>query len=182
LGFVAIYKATTVEINITRERAMAIYINDQETEAFVRALSRARSETLTSAINFAAREALAKAGLPMPEPPQAKSRLKGDAALKQQLDARIRSDTLKYTRLRNRVLGTKGGGSRVYQMLGNHGAVEALRRLVMRPTEGLEFLVENDALEISAEMVALDPKFTTIIPEHIRIRARANLAIIERSQ
>jgi hypothetical protein len=89
----------------------------------------------------------------------------------------MRSDTLKYTRLRNRVLGTRSGGSRVYQMLGL-GPVEALRRLVLRPTDGLKFLLDNDALDLSAEMLALDPEFESVIPEDIRIRARANLAIV----
>jgi hypothetical protein len=78
------------------------------------------------------------------------------------------------------VLGTKSGGSRVYQMLANHGPVETLRRLVTRPTDGLEFLDRNDAIDLAAELLALDPEFKRIIPEDIRIRARANLAIIGR--
>jgi hypothetical protein len=157
---------------------VTVNIIDPETEARVRALAKSRSGSLTEAVSFAVTEALTKAGVPLPELLPAKTKLKGDAALEHELDRRIRSDTLKYTRLRNEVLGTKGGGSRIYQMLRRHGPVETLRRLVMRPTDGLKFLVENDAIDISAEKLALEPRFASILPEDIRIRARANLAVL----
>jgi len=73
----------------------------------------------------------------------------------------------------------KGGGSRIYKMLKNHGPVEAIRRVVSKRSDGLKFLAENEALEIATETAALDPQFESIVPEDIRILARANLAIIE---
>jgi hypothetical protein len=157
---------------------MAIHVNDPETEALVRALAQTRGEGLTATIGFAVRAALMEAGARLPDAPQVKTKRKGDAGITDELERCIRATTLRYTRLRNAVYSTKSGGSRVYQMLANHGPVEVLRRLVLRPTEGLEFLDRNHALDLSAESIALDPKFAKIIPEDIRIRARANLAII----
>jgi hypothetical protein len=63
----------------------------------------------------------------------------------------------------------------VYQMLRRHGAVGTLERLVTRPTEGLEFLKSIDRLDLSAEKIALDPRFRSILSEDIRRRARDNL-------
>lgn len=40
------------------------------------------------------------------------------------------------------------------------------------------FLLNDDGLRLSAEMLALAPKFSSVILDDIRIRARANLAIV----
>jgi hypothetical protein len=74
--------------------------------------------------------------------------------------------------------GKTRGGSRVYQMLARHGAVETLRRLVKQPTEGLEFLVKIDRIDLAAETVAL--KYEAILDEDIIVLARLNLDIVMR--
>ncbi|MFZ0729852.1 MAG: hypothetical protein WAM51_07000, partial [Methylovirgula sp.] len=71
--------------------------------------------------------------------------------------------------------GVKGVGSRVYQMLRRYGAVGTLERLVARPTQGLEFLKSINRLDLSAERIALDPRFRSILTEDILWRARENL-------
>jgi hypothetical protein len=161
-------------MNTITEAAMPIHINDAETEARVRKLAEVLGVGLTKVIGDIAGEELKRRGIPLPALSET---IKHNAGLLGRLEQRMRSDTLNYTRLRNSVLGTRSGGSRVYQMLGL-GPVEALRRLVLRPTDGLKFLLDNDALDLSAEMLALDPEFESVIPEDIRIRARANLAIV----
>ncbi len=94
------------------------------------------------------------------------------------LDAEIRSTTLEYARLKAKDEGKKNVGSRVYQMLSRHGAIETLRRLVNRPvtTEGLAFLDRIGRLDLTAEEVALNQKYASIMPEDIVAYARANLA------
>jgi len=60
-------------------------------------------------------------------------------------------------------------------VLRRHGAVGTLERLVARPTEGLKFLKSIDRLDLSAEKIALDPRFRSIRTEDILSRARDNL-------
>jgi hypothetical protein len=60
-------------------------------------------------------------------------------------------------------------------MLARHGAVGTLERLVERPTDGLEFLKSVDRLDLSAEKIALNPRYKSILTEDILARARANL-------
>ena len=63
-------------------------------------------------------------------------------------------------------------------MLSRHGAIETLRRLVNRPvtTEGFAFLDRIGRLDLTAEEVALNQKYASIMPEDIVACARANLA------
>ena len=74
----------------------------------------------------------------------------------------------------------KKGGSRVYGMLKRHGPVETLRRLIAGgPSAGLQFLAENDRLDLAADTAAIDPAYESLIPEDLRERANENLAYAE---
>jgi hypothetical protein len=154
----------------------AIHISDPETDALVRQLAESRSVGLTEAIKVAVKNELARDGITAP---RTTSRMTDSAILLEELEAIIRSTTLDYTRLRAKKMGTKGVGSRVYQMLHRHGPVETLRRLVQRPTEGLKFLKDADRIDLAAETIALDWRFKTIIDEDILSRARANLEALQ---
>jgi hypothetical protein len=155
-----------------------IHISDRETDDLVRRLAARRSLGLTEAIKLAVSNELLKDEVEvMPATPKEPQGVGADkASLEHELEAEIRSTTLAYTRLVAKQRGTKGVGSRVYQMLARHGAVETLRRLVERPTDGLNFLNSVDRLDLSAEKIALKRKYESIITEDIRARARANLA------
>jgi hypothetical protein len=159
-----------------------IHISDHETDKLVRRLAARRSVSLTEAIKLAVGNELAKDDVE--EMPTASDKPQvGDtdnASLERDLDAVMRSTTLDYIRLRAKQRGTKGVGSRVYQMLARHGSVETLRRLVNRPPDGLDFLNSIDKLELSAEEIALAPRYNKIIDEDIRARALANLRKIGR--
>src|SRR5436190_20048049 len=96
----------------------AINLNDPETEMLVRAFAKACGATMTEAVNLAVREAMDERNIPLPVPAQPKGQ--GKKALEARLDAALRSTTLQYTRLRNKELGTKGGASRIYNMIKAH--------------------------------------------------------------
>jgi len=159
-----------------------IHISDRDTDELVRRLAARRSLGLTEAIKLAVSNELLKDGVEVmattPEGPHGVGADK--ASLERDLEAVIRSTTLEYTRLLAKQRGTKGIGSRVYQMLARHGAVGTLERLVERPTNGLEFLKSVDRLDLSAEEIALNPRYKTILTDNILARARANLCKIER--
>lgn len=154
-----------------------IHISDRETDGLVRRLAARRSLGLTEAIKLAVSNELLKDEVEVmpttPKEPQGGGTDK--ASLVRDLEAVIRSTTLEYTRLVAKQRGTKGIGSRVYQMLARHGAVETVRRLVERPTDGLEFLKSVDRLDLSAEKIALNPRYKSILTEKILARACANL-------
>ena len=88
-------------------------------------------------------------------------------SLERDLETVVRSTTLEYTRLVAKDRGTKGVGSRVYQMLARHGTVGTLERLVDRPTDGLEFLKSIGRLDLSAEEIALNPRYKSLLTEDI---------------
>lgn len=152
-----------------------IHISDPETDKLVRTLAERRSIGVTEAVKLAVSNELLKDGISaMPglrDEPQGAD----NASLERKLEAILRDTTLVYSRLLSRRRGVKGVGSRVYQMLRRHGAVGTLERLVARPTEGLEFLKSIDRLDLSAEKIALDPRFRSILTEDILSRARDNL-------
>jgi hypothetical protein len=153
-----------------------IHISDPETDDLVRRLAAKRSLSLTETIKLAISNELSKEEAnEMRKIFQKPREDDADDGSLRDLEAEIRSTTLEYSRLRAKRRGTKGVGSRVYQMLARHGAVETLNRLVNRPTEGLEFLKLIDRFDWSAEKLALDPRYQNIISEDIRDRARANL-------
>jgi len=157
-----------------------IHISDRETDELVRRLAERRSLGLTEAIRLAVSNELSKdagAGTTSTAA-RPQQRIADQAALQRELDALIRSTTLEYTRLLAKQRGTKGVGSRVYQMLARHGAVETLSRLINHPTDGLVFLKSIGKLCLSAEEIVLAPKFNTIITEDMRVRARGNLSKI----
>jgi hypothetical protein len=54
--------------------------------------------------------------------------------------------------------------------------VGTLERLVDRPTDGLEFLKSIGRLDLSAEEIALNPRYKSLLTEDILARARANLS------
>jgi hypothetical protein len=154
-----------------------IHISDLETDELVRRLAARRSLSLTEAIKLAVKNELSKEEtneVPNPVERQRDGVL-DNATLERDLEVEIRSTTLEYIRLRAKNRGTKGVGSRVYQMLARHGAVETLQRLVNHPTEGLEFLKSVDRYALSAEKLVLDQRYRNIIPEDMRTRARENL-------
>jgi hypothetical protein len=157
-----------------------IHISDRETDTLVRRLAERRSLGLTEAIKLAISNELSKDKIEdaPPATEESQGRDTDKAALERELDALMRSSTLEYTRLLAKRRGTSGVGSRVYQMLARHGAVETLRRLINRPTDGLKFLKSIDKLYLSAEEIVLNPRYTRIITEDMRARARANLSEI----
>jgi hypothetical protein len=154
---------------------MAFHVSDLETDRLVRRLAKQRSLGITEAIKLAVCNELAKDG-PIDEVTEI---VTSDAEA--ELDRRLRAVTLDYTRLLAKRQGKPGVGSRIYQMLSRRGPVETLRRLVAHPTEGLAFLHSIDRLDLSAERVALDPRFESIVSEEVRADARANLGRISRN-
>jgi hypothetical protein len=157
---------------------MAIHISDPETVTLVRRLARTRSIGVTEAVNTAVRNELHRNGVTtaLEEPNTAPPPDDRDALIAA-LNADIRSTTLEYTRLKAKDEGKKNVGSRVYQMLSRRGAIETLRRLVNRPvtTEGFAFLDRIGRIDLTAEAVALNPKYASIMPEDIVACAGANL-------
>jgi hypothetical protein len=154
-----------------------IHVSDPETDELVRRLAARRSLGLTEAIRLAVSNELLKDEVEA-IPTSSKKPQGGDVykpSLWHDLDTEMRSTTLDYTRLLAKHRGTKGVGSRIYQMLARHGSVETLKRLVNNPTDGLQFLKSIDRFDLSAEKIALDPRYEDIITEDIRARARANL-------
>lgn len=157
-----------------------IHISDRETDELVRRLAARRSLHLTEAIKLAVRNELQKdddaedVGMRNLE-----IQSNDKVSLVSDLEALMRSTTLDYTRLLAKQRGTKGVGSRVYQMLRRHGPVETLTRLISHHTEGLEFLKSIGRLELSAEAIALTPKYEGIITEEVRARAQNNLGKIK---
>jgi hypothetical protein len=151
-----------------------IHISDPETDKLVRTLAKNRSLGVTEAVKLAVTNELLKDGVSAtPNEPQGGGTDK--VSLERKLEAILRDSTLVYSRLLARRRGVKGVGSRVYQMLRRYGAVGTLERLVARPTEGLEFLKSIDRLDLSAEKIALDPRFRILLSENIIWRARDNL-------
>jgi len=156
-----------------------IHISDPETDQLIRLLAATRSVSLTEAIKVAVSHELQREGVKiMPGKKNVIHQLSGIKILELELDSVIRATTLEYTRILAKKRGTLGVGSRVYQMLARYGAVGTLERLVDRPTTGLEFLNSVDRLDLSAERIALDPKFAPLISDELRARAHANLAKI----
>jgi hypothetical protein len=154
-----------------------IHISDRDTDDLVRRLAAKRLLSLTEAIKLAVINELLKDEIEvMPTNPEESQGGSADkTSLERDLEAVMRSTTLDYTRLVAKQRGTKGVGSRVYQMLARHGAVGTLERLVERPTDGLEFLKSVDRLDLSAEEIALNPRYKNLLTEDILARARANL-------
>lgn len=151
-----------------------IHISDPETDKLVRKLAKNRSIGVTEAVKLAVTNELLKDGVAATladEQPGGTDKV----SLERKLEALLRDSTLAYSRLLARRRGVKGVGSRVYQMLRRYGAVGTLERLVARPTEGLEFLKSIDRLDLSAEKIALDPRFRILLSENIVWRARDNL-------
>jgi hypothetical protein len=64
-------------------------------------------------------------------------------------------------------------------MLAPHRAVGTLERLVDCPTDGLKFLKSIGRLDLSAEKIALDSRYKSILAENITARARANLCEVD---
>jgi hypothetical protein len=157
----------------------AFHVSDPETDRLVRRLAERRSLGITEAINLAVCNELAKDDPEDEEPGTMTSATEGD--LLRELDRVLRATTLDYTRLLAKHRGRKGG-SRVYQMLGRHGPVETLRRLVARPTDGVAFLHSIDRLDLSAEQIAIAPRFKSIIPDDVRASAHENLAKVSRGR
>jgi hypothetical protein len=153
---------------------MGIHITDKQTVDRVRLLAKVLSKNITETVNLAVSHELARNGVSEPTATTAPKRTR--AGLEADLEAIIRSTTLDYTRLVAREHGKKGVGSRIYQMLGRHGPLGTLERLVVRPTEGLRFLAEKNRLDLAAETIALDPRFERIVSDDVRERARTNLA------
>ncbi|MFZ3178367.1 MAG: type II toxin-antitoxin system VapB family antitoxin [Methylovirgula sp.] len=152
-----------------------IHISDPETDKLVRALAKNRSIGVTEAVKLAVSNELLKDGVAAPPAEEPRAGQTDRASLEAKLEVILRDTTLVYARLLAGRRGVKGVGSRVYQMLRRYGAVGTLERLVARPTQGLEFLKSINRLDLSAERIALDPRFRSILTEDILWRARENL-------
>ena len=153
-----------------------IHISDPETDKLVRELAKNRSLGVTEAVKLAVTNELLKDGIAAIPAPAEGLQATDKRSLERQLEALLRDATLVYARLLARQRGVRGVGSRVYQMLKRYGPVGTLERLVARPTEGLEFLKSIDRLDLSAERIALDPRFRVLLSENIVWRARDNLS------
>jgi hypothetical protein len=101
-----------------------------------------------------------------------------DDLMMDDLEREIRSTTKEYVRLRAAAQGKRTGGSRVYQMLSRYQPVGTIKKLVSGPTDGLTFLCSIKRPELSAEWIALQPRYDSIISDDIRRLARANLRVV----
>jgi|SRR5580704_2794642 hypothetical protein len=154
----------------------AIHIVDPGTCALVRQLAKHRSTGPTETVRVAVEAELAREGI-APMTPELETEAPTRRTLVKELDAELRATTLDYTRLRAKAEGKKNVGSRIYQMIRRHGAVDALQRLVNRPTatEGFAFLVKMDRLYLAVEAIAVKPKYASIVDEETRAIARKRL-------
>jgi hypothetical protein len=152
----------------------ALHIADSETEELVRQLAKGLSSKegqavrLTEAIKRAVRNELDRCEIKIAEE-------KPVGGLRVELEKEIRAVVLEYARERAKANGKQGVGSRVWGMLAEQGLIETLRRLVSRPTSGLNFLAEIGRTELAVEHIALNPKYRSIIPKDIRDMAQSNL-------
>lgn len=151
---------------------MAILIADAETEALIRKLAADRRLSLTAAVRAAVIKELGPLSSQATNVPVSKDELM------QEFERRFRAETVEYLRLRARDAGKARQGTRIWGMLKRHGVVETSRRLLSKPTDGLQFLKRVGRLDIATENLVLDPAFEPVIPADIRDRARANLQAI----
>jgi hypothetical protein len=150
-----------------------LHVADHDVVDIVNRLVEATGKTKT-AIVF---EALSRyAADILPPAPREEISLRTKKDVLAELDRRLRSITRDYVRMLEEKTG-KRSGSRIYQMLARDGVLLALAKVVARPTEGLENLIEADRLELAFETVVLDPVFADVIPEEVRERAIRNLAM-----
>ncbi|PSO25198.1 hypothetical protein [Bradyrhizobium sp. MOS002] len=91
------------------------------------------------------------------------------------LDSELRRITLEYQRLQAKVQGKPSVGSRVYKMIADNGVIGTLEKLVERKTDGLEFLIENNRLNLAAENLVLDDRFKLVVSDEMREKAERNL-------
>jgi hypothetical protein len=148
----------------------AIHITDPETTSLTRLLADKLNISITDAVKQAVKSELIQHGLePAPDPTPK------DEALNAAIERDLREMTLEYTRFRAKQEGKKRGGSRVYQMLSRHGALEVLRRLVSQPTDGLRFVVRHGRRDLAFENIVLKPEYASIISDEIKAGARRNL-------
>lgn len=155
---------------------MPVYIADPETSDLVARLAQERGLNKTEAVRLAVMNELMNAGIDVEAeklPQNAK-----DHALVERLDAELRRVTGNYVKLRERIT-SKPSGSRIYQMLARHGAVEVVRRMVEKRTDALSFVMEHGYPELAFESVALNPEFGSIIDEKTKRIARENLDLVE---
>ncbi len=137
----------------------AVLINDPQTEERVRRLAELKGTNLTATIHDAVTAELARLGVTFETKMSDEEK-----ALEAKLDARMRKVTRDYVRLLEADTGKKGG-SRVYQMLSRHGAVETLRRLMAKETSGFQYLKDHEPprLDLAFETLAADREFAPIL-------------------
>ena len=149
------------------EPPVAIHIADPETVELVERCAKMLRLDKTATIRKLMRQELERLGQPTTvEKPKPRGRLA-------ELDARCRSDTHEYDRLKREKTGK--GGTRVWGMLKRHGSVETYTRMVLKgPGEALRFLAEQDRLAISAEQTVLE--YQELFSPEVRKRADEALA------
>jgi hypothetical protein len=156
-----------------------LHINDQNTISLVERLVAETGQTRTAVV-LAALDHYADEKFPhLKQAPDHSEPLATKAAQLAELERVLRATTLDYQRLRARHENKRSVGSRVYKMIADNGVVGTLAKLIERPTEGLEFLAAEERLDLAAETIVLDMRFSLVISDAMRAKAARNVAMIE---
>jgi hypothetical protein len=151
---------------------VSIHINDPATVALVEQLTAHTGQTRTRLVFEAL---LAYRDVNFPGVKDAPPNASGD--LMQEVERVLRAATLNYQREQAKRQGKKTVGSRVYKMIADNGVMGTLRKLVERPTEGLKFLIRIEREDLAAENIVLDPRFSSVMPDDLKKRAKQNLRV-----
>ena len=156
-----------------------LHINDLSTINLVERLVAETGQSRTAVV-LAALDHYADEKFPhLKQAPDHSEPLATEAAQLVELEHALRTITLHYQRLRAQHQNKRSVGSRVYKMIADNGVVGTLEKLIERPTEGLEFLAREEKLNLAAETIVLDKRFSLVISDKMRAKAARNLAMIE---
>jgi hypothetical protein len=156
-----------------------LHINDQNTISLVERIVAETGQTRTAVV-LAALDHYADEKFPhLRKAPDHSEPLSTKPAQEAELERVLRATTLEYQRLRAQHENKRSVGSRVYKMIADNGVVGTLEKLIERPTEGLEFLAREEKLDLAAETIVLDKRFSLVISDKMRAKAARNLAMIE---
>jgi len=151
-----------------------LHINDQTVIGLVDRLVEATGQTRTALV-LAALDHFVADKFPQLKQEPAPAEPATEAELHAELERSLRATTLDYQRLKARQANKRMVGSRIYKMIADNGVIGTLAKLVERPTEGLEFLMEIGRLDLAAEELVLNQRFRRIIPDDLRNKAERNI-------
>jgi hypothetical protein len=158
-----------------------LHINDQNTISLVERIVAETGQTRTAVV-LAALDHYADEKFPhLRKAPDHSEPLSTKPAQEAELERVLRATTLEYQRLRAQHENKRSVGSRVYKMIADNGVVGTLGKLIERPSQGLEFLAGQNPprLDLAAEKIVLNMRFSSIISDEMRAKAARNLAMIE---